>query len=158
MNILYDASTFDTDPFEPQPDGSETIFPFLVKPPVESKSRGYVELSYTLPQDSTLFLLLREKSPRIWKQKLDWIRQHGGLALVNIHPDYMSFIEPGLSSESYSAAMVGEFMKYVNESYAGMFWNPLARELAQWFRDGIARTEGDFLEGTENGNHNQPKP
>ena len=105
-----------------------------------------------------MFLLLREKSPRIWKQKLDWIRQHGGLALVNIHPDYMSFIEPGLSSESYSAALIGEFMKYVNESYAGMFWNPLARELAQWFRDGIARTEGDFLEGTENGNHNLTKP
>ena len=158
LNILYDASTFDTDPFEPQPDGSETIFPFLVKPPVESLSRGYVELSYTLPQDSTLFLLLRETSPRIWKQKLDWIRQHGGLALVNIHPDYMSFIETGVSSELYSAALIGEFMKYVNESYAGMFWNPLARELAQWFRDGIATTEGDFPEETESGNHNQTKP
>ncbi len=30
LNIEYDASTFDTDPFEPQSDGVRTIFPFLV--------------------------------------------------------------------------------------------------------------------------------
>ena len=28
LNIEYDASTFDTDPFEPQSDGVRTIFPF----------------------------------------------------------------------------------------------------------------------------------
>src|SRR6266581_4817229 len=31
LNIQYDASTFDTDPFEPQPDGVNTIFPFWVE-------------------------------------------------------------------------------------------------------------------------------
>ena len=30
LEIQYDASTFDTDPFEPQPDGVNTIFPFWV--------------------------------------------------------------------------------------------------------------------------------
>lgn len=30
LDIQYDASTFDTDPFEPQPDGVGTIFPFFV--------------------------------------------------------------------------------------------------------------------------------
>jgi hypothetical protein len=30
LNILYDASNFDTDPFEPQNDGANTIFPFWV--------------------------------------------------------------------------------------------------------------------------------
>ncbi len=30
LNIEYDLSTFDTDPFEPQPEGSHTIFPFWV--------------------------------------------------------------------------------------------------------------------------------
>jgi glycosyltransferase involved in cell wall biosynthesis len=30
LDVLYDASTFDTDPFEPQPDGMDTIFPFWV--------------------------------------------------------------------------------------------------------------------------------
>ena len=30
LGIKYDASTFDTDPFEPQPEGCQTIFPFWV--------------------------------------------------------------------------------------------------------------------------------
>src|ERR1700745_1790721 len=30
LDVQYDASTFDTDPFEPQPDGCHTIFPFWV--------------------------------------------------------------------------------------------------------------------------------
>jgi hypothetical protein len=31
LNIEYDASTFDTDPFEPQPDGVRIIFPFWIQ-------------------------------------------------------------------------------------------------------------------------------
>ncbi|HVR35237.1 MAG TPA: hypothetical protein VMS21_05235, partial [Methylomirabilota bacterium] len=38
LDIQYDASTFDTDPFEPQPDGAGTIFPFWVPAPVGQKS------------------------------------------------------------------------------------------------------------------------
>ena len=30
LEAQYDASTFDTDPFEPQPEGRNTIFPFWV--------------------------------------------------------------------------------------------------------------------------------
>ena len=30
LDIEYDLSTFDTDPFEPQPEGRHTIFPFWV--------------------------------------------------------------------------------------------------------------------------------
>ena len=69
----------DTDPFEPQPDGRHTIFPFWVPRPngngsaVPASSEGYVELPYTLPQDSTLFVVLRETTPEIWMRKLDWI-------------------------------------------------------------------------------------
>ena len=33
LDVQYDASTFDTDPFEPQPDGRHTIFPFWVPRP-----------------------------------------------------------------------------------------------------------------------------
>lgn len=47
LNIEYDASTFDTDPFEPQPDGVGTIFQFWVKGNLNQK--GYIELPYTLP-------------------------------------------------------------------------------------------------------------
>src|SRR5204862_352654 len=63
LNVLYDASTFDTDPFEPQPDGVNTIFPMWVERKVNgggpsARCHGYVELPYTLVQDSTVFLLL----------------------------------------------------------------------------------------------------
>lgn len=138
LNILYDTSTFDTDPFEPQPDGSGTIFPFHVKSSSKDKPSGYVELSYTLPQDSTLFLLLRETTPAIWKQKLDWIARHGGLALVNIHPDYMDFAGSETSSSRYPSSLICEFMHYIREKHEGQFWNPLARDLAQWYCDDTA--------------------
>src|SRR6267378_2524724 len=74
LKILYDASTFDTDPFEPQPDGVDTIFPFWV---AGRKGNGYVELPYTLIQDFNLFIVLREASIDIWKKKLDWIAERG---------------------------------------------------------------------------------
>lgn len=135
LNVLYDTSTFDTDPFEPQPQGSHTIFPFHVKPPAGARGPGYVELSYTLPQDSTLFILLREKTPDIWKRKLDWIAAHGGLALVNIHPDYIHFPDEPSDDSCYPAALLREFMEYIRTRYEGAYWNPLARELAAWYRD-----------------------
>ena len=134
LNVLYDTSTFDTDPFEPQPEGSHTIFPFHVRPPGNLQGPGYVELSYTLPQDSTLFLLLREKSPEIWKRKLDWIVRHGGLALVNIHPDYIDFSGSGNTSH-YPASMLTEFLEYIRAEYSGAYWNPLARDLATWYKN-----------------------
>lgn len=150
LNILYDASTFDTDPFEPQPDGSATIFPFYMKSPVGARNAGYVELSYTLPQDSTLFLLLGESTPEIWKEKLAWIREHGGLALVNIHPDYIDFSEKGkLSSGThYPVSIVREFLDHIHQEYSGLFWNPLARELAQWYRDGLSRADDTVRQAT----------
>ncbi len=33
LHVQYDCSTFDTDPFEPQPEGVDTIFPFWVPAP-----------------------------------------------------------------------------------------------------------------------------
>jgi hypothetical protein len=135
LNVLYDASTFDTDPFEPQPEGSHTIFPFHVRPPAGVMGPGYVELSYTLPQDSTLFILLREKTPEIWKRKLDWIARNGGLALVNIHPDYICFQDCGEEDSCYPVSLLQEFMGYIRSNYGNAYWNPLARELATWYRD-----------------------
>jgi hypothetical protein len=38
LNIEYDLSTFDTDPFEPQPEGRHTIFPFWVPAPAARQS------------------------------------------------------------------------------------------------------------------------
>lgn len=133
LNVQYDASTFDTDPFEPQPDGGHTIFPFWVPHPNgNSFPEGYVELPYTLPQDSTLFLLLRETTPEIWMRKLDWIAERGGMALVNVHPDYMSFTGSHQTATRYPAALYREFLTYLKTRYEGEYWHVLPRDVANY--------------------------
>jgi glycosyltransferase involved in cell wall biosynthesis len=131
LKIEYDASTFDTDPFEPQPEGANTIFPFWIS---DGNGGGYVELPYTLPQDSTLFLVLDEKSPEIWKKKLDWLVARGGMALLNVHPDYIGF-KNKLEAFEYPAAWYEDFLNYVKKNYANEFWNPLPKEMASWFKE-----------------------
>jgi peptidoglycan/xylan/chitin deacetylase (PgdA/CDA1 family) len=126
LDVLYDASTFDTDPFEPQPDGVGTIFPFWVQ---RNGSKGYVELPYTLPQDSTLFLLLRERTIDLWTKKLDWVASHGGMVLVNVHPDYISF-EGRPNASEYPADLYEHLLKYVVTRYGDACWYALPREVA----------------------------
>jgi hypothetical protein len=132
LNIRYDASTFDTDPFEPQPDGVGTIFPFWK---CDQQGRGYVELPYTLPQDSTLFLLFDESSPEIWKRKLDWIASHGGMALVNIHPDYVDFEGGTKDWRRYPVRFYNEFLEYVVKNYAGAYWSCRPKDLTEWYQN-----------------------
>ena len=144
LDIQYDTSTFDTDPFEPQPEGRHTIFPFWVPHRITNhESRvtnqsadsrpGYVELPYTLPQDSTLFLLLREQTIDIWLRKLDWIAKHGGMALVNIHPDYLYFNGAVETDEQYPCSRYKAFLEYLHKQYEGAFWNETPREVAQFY-------------------------
>lgn len=132
LNIEYDMSTFDTDPFEPQPDGMNTIYPFLV---CKSGDSGcYVEMPYTLPQDFTLYVLMKENSSNIWKQKLGWIAEHQGMVLLNTHPDYMTFKErSGIAGESYSVSIYEEFLSWIKEFYNGSYWNPLPKEMARYW-------------------------
>ena len=133
LNIEYDASTFDTDPFEPQPDAVSTIFPFVVKK--NPLKKAYVELPYTLPQDSTLFLFMEEQNIDIWIKKLDWIVQHGGMALFITHPDYMNFGDKKLGLMEYSSQLYENFLQYIQEKYKGQYWNALPKEMAQFWRD-----------------------
>ena len=136
LNILYDASTFDTDPFEPQSDGANTIFPFWVR---RSDGSGYVELPYTLAQDSTLFLVLGEKTNDIWKRKLDWVARHGGLALVNVHPDYIAFGEKAGRTE-FPASLYKEFLAHVSAQFGDAAWCALPRDVAQFVRRSLSST------------------
>ncbi len=137
LEIEYDSSTFDVDPFEPQPDGLGTIFPAWVYN--EELKKGYVELPYTVPQDHLIFLILGEKNIDIWRNKVDWIAAHGGMALLNTHPDYMSF-DDAVTSTTYPAKYYQELLLYIKEKYQGKYWNPLPRELARfWKENSLAR-------------------
>jgi hypothetical protein len=172
LNVRYDASSFDTDPFEPQPDGTGTIFPFWVPAPDENGNghqgtrfivdfapkrtrtssaplpytpaparEGYVELPYTLPQDSTLFMLLEEKTNEIWRRKLDWVAEHGGMGLVNVHPDYLHLRatndESAPTAEDHYAAL----LKYVKETYGDSCWHVLPRDMAAFVREWKEKAE-----------------
>ncbi len=170
LDIQYDASTFDTDPFEPQPVGQGTIFPFWVPSPgqqdheqkttdqgpqdygPETTDRGpvaggpvvpwsrspvvprcgYIELPYTLPQDSTLFLVLRETSPAIWLRKLDWIAAHGGMALVNVHPDYLRFDSRATPGGTVSVAHYRRLLEHVGRQHQEAFWLATTKEVAAY--------------------------
>lgn len=132
LNVAYDASTFDTDPFEPQPDGVGTIFPFVVHN--RETNHSYVELPYTLPQDYTLYALLQERGPVTWKAKLDWVALHGGMALLITHPDYMRFGSQDGQLACYPADFYREFLRYIRDRYEGQYWQALPSEVADYVR------------------------
>jgi glycosyltransferase involved in cell wall biosynthesis len=133
LGTRYDASTFDTDPFEPEPDGVGTIFPFWVP---GRTGGGYVELPYTLVQDFTLFEVLQERNIDIWKQKLEWIAERGGMVLLNTHPDYMCF-NGRRNQDEYPVSYYEDLLRYVREKHEGSYWPALPREVAQHYLDGI---------------------
>ena len=132
LEIEHGCSTFDTDPFEPQSEGISTIFPFYAFNVAKTKS--YIEHPYTLPQDHCLFIILREKDTEIWKIKLDWIAEKGGMAYLNTHPDYMNFKGTHCSLEEYPISYYVDFLEYIKTKYAGQYWHVLPRELAFFWR------------------------
>ena len=133
LNIEYDSSTFDTDPFEPQPDGVGTIFPFWVQDGF--KTKGFVEIPYTLSQDFTLFILMKERNIDIWKKKLDWIVEKGGMVLSITHPDYMNCKNGKCKIEEYPLEFYEEFLDYLKNKYEGQYWNPVPKEMARFWRE-----------------------
>ncbi len=126
LNIDYDCSTFDTDPFEPQSDGVGTIFPFWLQ---DVKGRKILELPYTLPQDFSLFILLKNTTIDIWKKKLDWIVRSEGMALLNVHPDYLSFGVTKKGYQEFPYEYYSEFLRYVESEYSDQYWLALPREV-----------------------------
>lgn len=153
LNIDFDMSTFDTDPFEPQSDSAGTIFPFWVGK--KNSNDGYVELPYTLPQDFSLFILMKEKNIDIWKKKIDWIAEKGGMALINVHPDYMNFSKKINGKEEFPSEFYQEFLEYVQEKYSGKFWHVLPNTMASFVKEKRSTMQNEHLNLIANipGNH-----
>ena len=114
LDVAWDSSFFDTDPYEPIPGGVMSIWPFVMG--------RFVELPYTLPQDHTLIETLGETSPRLWLQKLDFLAAHHGMALVNVHPDYVC--------RNGRLSMYEEFLEEVTHREG--YWHALPRDVASW--------------------------
>jgi hypothetical protein len=138
LDIAYDCSTFDTDPFEPQPDSVGTIFPFWVPSPASragGPSRGYVELPYTLAQDSTLYLLHEEGTNTVWRDKLGWVARHGGMVLLNVHPDYLHVRGRGASPQRTVLEHYLDLLRFLQARFADEYWHALPHQVATFVQD-----------------------
>jgi hypothetical protein len=127
LDMQYDSSFFDTDPYEPMPGGVMSIWPFFIG--------HFVELPNTLPQDSTLFIMMGLTTIDIWKHKLDWIVNNNRMALINVHPDYIDFSGGGIckvSRRTYPLRLYTELLDYVKEKTN--CWHALPGEVAAYWR------------------------
>ena len=129
LGFDYDSSYPDTDPFEPQSGGCCTWLPYF--------NQDMVELPITLPQDHTLFAILREADGRRWIEKAEHVRREGGMALLITHPDY------ALNDRSILA------YRALLERFAGdaTAWRALPHQVSTWWR----RRAASRLEQTPNG-------
>jgi peptidoglycan/xylan/chitin deacetylase (PgdA/CDA1 family) len=118
LPVSYDGSIPHSDPFEPQPGGCCSLWPFFIG--------DVVELPYTLPQDYTLFTLLGHRSPTLWLEETERIVQECGLIHVLTHPD-RGYLGDARNRDPYR-----EFLVALAER--DEIWKPLPRELADWWR------------------------
>lgn len=116
LSFDYDSSSPDMDPFEPQNGGCCTWFPFF--------NGELVELPLTLPQDHTLFVILDHPDETVWLAKADFLRAHGGMAMINTHPDY-------LIDEGIFRAYARFLDRFADDPAA---WHALPREVSAWWR------------------------
>jgi peptidoglycan/xylan/chitin deacetylase (PgdA/CDA1 family) len=118
LPVSYDGSIPHSDPFEPQPGGCCSLWPFFIG--------DVVELPYTLPQDYTLFTLLGQKSPALWIEQANRIAEEHGLIHILSHPDRGYLAEPR-NRDWYRECLLAL-------SERDEIWKPLPRELAAWWR------------------------
>jgi peptidoglycan/xylan/chitin deacetylase (PgdA/CDA1 family) len=125
LGCLYDSSFPDTDPFEPQAGGCRSILPFFLG--------ELVELPITLPQDHTLFEILRVRSSELWIGKCRWLIAARGLVNVLVHPDYV------IGRERLD--LYDQLLSYLAAQSDG--WHALPRDVASWWRARAALVRGE---------------
>ena len=129
LSFDFDCSFSDSDPYEPQPGGTCSVFPFFLA--------HMVELPYTMPQDHTLIHLLHRSPMQIWEMKAKWIESLGGMILTLVHPDYCG---AGQYLDEYET-----LLKQLNDYQSA--WRALPSEVSAWWRrrDQMRLTvRGDF--------------
>ncbi len=138
LPVEWDSSCFDTDPFEPQPGGVLSWFPYRLGP--------LVELPITLPQDHLVFRFLGHRNLHLWKTKALRIREAFGMVLINVHPDPGYMLDPDLVS------LYDEFLAWMRD-FGDELWNALPLELARWWRqrlDLLAESTQDYTSNSAN--------
>ena len=129
----YDLSFFDTDPYEPIPGGTMSIWPF--------KMGRLVVLPHTLPQDYTLTAVLGERTPDLWLEKVEFLEASRGMILVNVHPDYLL--------HDHNWRLYSEFLQDMRDRSG--YWRALPRQVAGWWRDRMDASSPAALQGATQG-------
>ncbi|MEM7783711.1 MAG: hypothetical protein AAF623_10185, partial [Planctomycetota bacterium] len=115
LDIHYDASCFDIDPFQAMPGGVGSIWPFV--------KGDLVELPYTMPQDHTLFVALKEKGIGSWKKKFEFLRKWRAMSLVITHPDYLDSVD--------RQANYCEYLQFLAQQKD--CWHALPKDITNWW-------------------------
>lgn len=114
----YDSTFPHSDPYEPQPGGCCSIWPYFLG--------SLVELPYTLPQDHTVFTLLGEKTPALWLEQMERLEQSFGLIELLSHPDR------GYLGDRRKRVLYEQTLDVIAAN--DQLWKPLPNELASWWR------------------------
>ena len=69
-------------------------------------------------------------------RKLDWIAQHGGMALVDVHPDYLCLDNAIATSREYPVAHYKSFLEYVEPALRGRLLEHDAEKSSPVLREG----------------------
>jgi peptidoglycan/xylan/chitin deacetylase (PgdA/CDA1 family) len=140
LPFSYDCTMPHSDPFEPIPGGTATVWPFF--------HGNVVELPYTAPQDHTLFNLLGHRDSSLWRAQLERIVSCNGLFQALTHPD----------EEYLGRPVIGGAYRDLLDAIARRddVWVALSREIAEWWRrraqgltprdDGVATWTGSGIE------------
>ena len=118
LPVEYDCTIPNSDPYEPQPGGCCSVWPFFIG--------STVELPYTLPQDHTLLTLLGHRSPALWLEQAAVVEREHGLIQCVSHPD------PGYLGDRDKRAIYADFLRGLAER--DKLWRALPREAASWWR------------------------
>jgi peptidoglycan/xylan/chitin deacetylase (PgdA/CDA1 family) len=140
LPFAYDCTMPHSDPYEPIPGGTATVWPFA--------HGDVIELPYTAPQDHTLFNLLGHRDSSLWRGQLERIVSCNGLFQVLTHPD----------EEYLGRPLIADAYRDLLEEIARRddVWVALPRDIAEWWRqraqglttrdDGVARWTGSTIE------------
>ncbi|MEZ5062967.1 MAG: hypothetical protein R2700_15920 [Solirubrobacterales bacterium] len=118
LPVAYDCTVPMSDPYEPQPGGCCSPWPYFIGP--------LVELPWSLSQDHTVLTLLGQRSPELWFRQIEIVERRAGLIQCLSHPD------PGYLGDPRNEAVYAELLDFLAERPT--LWRALPREVAAWWR------------------------
>jgi peptidoglycan/xylan/chitin deacetylase (PgdA/CDA1 family) len=118
LPFSYDCTMPHSDPYEPIPGGTATIWPFF--------HGDVIELPYSTPQDHTLYTLLGHTDNRLWREQFERVVECNGLFQMLTHPDPAYLGQP----------VIGRAYRETLQAIADRedIWVALPREVAEWWR------------------------